>query len=310
MSATGKSLLRKVVVVVGLLVPMALAPVARAEDPLFVGWTELLPGLTAGYDPYSENLCKKGHENCVHSVINEMERRFRPYADSCDHRAMFAIAYLRTTEEYHRFWHEGHFAEPNFLNHYDAVFAEYYFRAEEAWQRGDLAAVPAAWRIAFEAARDRTVSGWGDAVLGMNAHINRDLPFVLESIGLVAPDGTSRKADHDTVNQFLNRVADALLPEMTRRFDPTVDDSDVPGTTADNMATFQLIPGWREEAWRNAERLKAAATPAERAVVAQQIEDNAAAQAEFFRGSYAYNALSSFDADDRAAYCAAHHWDP
>jgi hypothetical protein len=38
------------------------------------------------------------------------------------------------------------------------------------------------------------VTGSGDLLLGISAHVNRDLPFVLASLGLVAPDGTSRKA--------------------------------------------------------------------------------------------------------------------
>ena len=36
---------------------------------------------------------------------------------------------------------------------------------------------------------------------------------------------------------------------IARRFDPTVDDTELPGT-ADNLAVFQLIPTWREMAWR------------------------------------------------------------
>ena len=48
-----------------------------------------------------------------------------------------------------------------------------------------------------DAAKGRQVTGLGNLLLGMNAHINRDLPFVLYSIGLTAPDGSSRKPDHD-----------------------------------------------------------------------------------------------------------------
>ena len=74
------------------------------------------------------------------------------------------------------------------------------------------------------------------------------------------PDGSSRKTDHDRVNVFLNRVTDDLYAEIARRFDPTIDDANLPGT-ADDAGVFQLIPTWREIAWRNAERLVAAATP-------------------------------------------------
>ena len=83
--------------------------------------------------------------------------------------------------------------------------------------------MPQAWAVAFRAADQRAVSAAGNLALGINAHVQRDLPFVLAAIGLVKPDGSSRKPDHDAVNIFLNRVADDLYPEIARRFDPTID---------------------------------------------------------------------------------------
>lgn len=291
------------IVVLGAVSLPGASHVAFGEDPPYVSWTEITPGLTTGHDPDDTNICKKGHENCVHSVIKEMDRRFGTLLDTCDHDALFALTYLRTTEEYHRFWHEGSFDDQAWLNHYDAVFADYYFRAIDDWRKGYHDRVPPAWRVAFEASDDRAVSGSGSLFLGISAHINRDLPFVLYEIGLVAPDGTSRKADHDKVNEFLNRVGDELFPELARRLDPTVDDGDIEGTTIDDFASFQIVPTWREEAWRNAERLAMASDNEERAQVAQEIEAAAYLEALAIRDATAYNLLSSFDADDRDAYC-------
>jgi hypothetical protein len=282
-------------------------PGAQAEDPPFVDWASLVPPVGSPYNPDSPKICIKGNDNCVHSVIREMERRFVPLSDSCDHDALFAVTYLRTTEEYHRFWHEGPFEDLNWLDHYDAVFASYYFTAQDDYSHGRP--VPGAWKVAFDAAKQQQVTALGNAFLGMNAHINRDLPFVLESIGLTAEDGTSRKADHNTVNQFLNRVSDELYPEVARRYDPTFDDGGVPGTFLDDMASFQLIPAWRELAWRNAERLTNAKTPADRAQVVQQIESLATTQAQAIVAATKYNALSSQSVAQRNAYCALHHDD-
>ena len=44
---------------------------------------------------------------------------------------------------------------------------------------------------------------FGDLLLGMNAHINRDLAFVLAATGLIGPDGSSRKHDYDAVEKWL-----------------------------------------------------------------------------------------------------------
>jgi Family of unknown function (DUF5995) len=290
------------------LVFLLTAGAARAEDPLFLGWTTLAPALTTEYDPSSENDCAAGRTRCVDAVIREMERRFRPLADSCDHDAIFSLTYLRTTEEYRRAIEDpAFFEDTRFVNHEDVVFARYYFEAYDDWSAGRLAAVPQAWAIAFRAADQRAVSAAGNVVLGINAHVQRDLPFVLAAIGMVKPDGSSRKPDHDKVNVFLNRVADDLYPEIARRFDPTIDDSELPGT-ADNFAEFQIIPTWREIAWRNAERLVSAPSAEARARVAAEIEAYAASQAETLRASYQYGLLGSSAARD--AYCAAHHDDP
>ena len=277
--------------------------VAHAQDPPFVPWSQLLPGLATQYEPSSENDCTAGRTRCINAVIREMTRRFNRLADSCDHDSIFSVAYLRTTEEYRRTIEDPTFFEDTpFVNHEAAVFADYYFRAYDAWHADR--ATPRAWGIAFDAADDRAVSASGNLLLGMNAHIQRDLPFVFERIGMVKPDGSSRKPDHDRVNRFLNRVSDDLYAEIARRFDPTIDDANVPGT-ADDFLAFQLIPAWRETAWRNAERLVAAETPEARALVAESIEALAATEATTIRLATSYGPLQSSAA--REAYCAANH---
>ena len=278
---------------------------AAAEDPPFVGWSSLLPALSIPYDVDSPDDCIAGRTQCVDKVIREMSKRFDPLASSCDHNAIFALAYLRTTQEYRAAIADpGFFADTPFVNHEDAVFARYYFEAYDAWAAGDREDVPAAWRIAFDAARAHQVSASGNLLLGINAHVQRDLPFVLYSIGLVAPGGSSRKPDHDRVNVILNRVTDGLIAEIARRFDPTVDDSDLPGYW-DDFLTFQLLPTWREKAWRNAEALAEAATTEARAAVAQQIESDAAATAQSIVALTQYFPGTGGSAA-RDAYCAAH----
>lgn len=273
-----------------------------AEEPPFLDWSSLLPGLSQGYDPSSADECRSGQPRCVDAVIREMTRRFDRQARDCDHDAIFALAYLRTTEEYQRAaLTPGFFEDVRFVNHEDAVFARYYFDAYDAWERGDRAEVPPAWRTALRAADDRAVSATGNMLLGINAHIQRDLPFVLAEIGLVKPDGSSRKPDHDRVNAFLNRVSATLIPEIARRFDPTVDDGDLP-TWIDDLVTFQAVPAWRETAWRHAEALVNAPSPAARALVAREIETYANSQALLIRSATAYGLFE--DSRARDAFCA------
>jgi hypothetical protein len=288
-----------------LLLAFAWPATAIAEDPPFVGWTALLPGLSLPYDAASPDDCIAGRTQCVDKTVREMTKRFNPLASSCDHNAIFALTYLRVTEEYRRTIESPTFFDDTpFVNHEDVVFAGYYFAAYDDWKAGRRAEVPPAWRIAFDAARDRAVSANGNLLLGINAHVMRDLPFVVYSLGMLRPDGTSRKPDHDRVNQILNRVTDDLIAEIARRFDPTIDDSNLP-TTLDEFTLFQLLVSWREAAWRNAELLAAAPTPEARELVARQIESNAAGQANAIRAATQYLPLVGGRAA-RDAYCATH----
>jgi hypothetical protein len=302
---SGLRLALRLILLAVVLLTLARPPSAVAEDPPFVGWSALLPGLSLPYDVTSPNDCVAGRVQCVDKVIREMTKRFEPLASSCDHDAIFALTYLRVTEEYRRTVETPtFFDDTSFVNHEDVVFARYYFAAHDDWTAARIREVPPAWRVAFDAARDRAVSANGNLLLGINAHVQRDLPFVLYSIGLVKPDGTSRKADHDRVNQILNRVTDDLIAEIARRFDPTIDDGNPP-TTLDDFVLFQAIVSWRETAWRNAELLAQAPSPAARELVAQQIERYAASQASAIRTATQYPPLLGGSAA-RDAYCAAH----
>jgi hypothetical protein len=273
---------------------------ASDGDPLLLEWSAVLPGFTAGHDPSSDNECKKGQVNCVHRIIREMERRVA--RAGCAHRSLFGLAYLRTTEHYLAAWNEpGFFDDPAFLNHYDAVFARFYFDAEDAWAAGRVLDVDPAWRVAFAADEAKAVTSGGNMLLGMNAHINNDLPFTLAAIGLVAPDGTSRKPDHDKVNQFLNRVTIPLREEIVARLDPAFGDSDAPGTL-DESALMALIASWREGAWRSAERLVSAGSEAERAQVELEIKEAAHLSAVAIRDANAYGPLRTSEVRD--AHCA------
>ena len=254
--------------------------------------------------PPAPSYCPDGELSCVDRVIREMERRFQPLAGTCDHDAVFSLVYLRTTEEFRRAVAEpGFFTDTDYLIRQDVLFADYYFRAYDAWAAGDTRRVPEAWRVAFDASRHRAVSGLGNLLLGMNAHINRDLPFVLAELGLTFPDGTSRKPDHDRVNDFLRRIVEPAIAEVALRFDSTVDDLNLPGTTIDEELVFQLVVSWREAAWYNAVRLARARSGFERALVTASIEAAAATTAHLIRAQTAYlPPLTSSDARD--AWCA------
>jgi hypothetical protein len=130
---------------------------------------------------------------------------------------------------------------------------------------------------------------------------------VLASMGIVRPGGESGKPDFDKADLFLNDASDALMAELSQRFDPTIDDSNDP-LGLSYASVMQLLTTWREAAWRNAEALVNAPTAAARALVAQGIERGAETAANTILLSQAYTPpLTTTTARD--AYCAVHKGD-
>ena len=254
---------------------VAAQPAAADHHELSLPWPQLLPPQPAPADvqPGPAPRCRTPTLRCVKRVIAEMTRRWRPLDRRCDHQAVFALTYLRTTQGFLRTLRRqpDFFQDRRYVLWEDALFADYYFRAYDSYVRGS-GSVPEAWRVAFDAVRRGDANGGQDVLLGMNAHIQRDLPYVLAEEGLARPDGSSRKPDHDRVNDILTRVLDPLQDELARRYDRYFDLTDAKPSPADEMGVLEMMKSWREGAWRNAERLLGARTAAERVQVEQSIE--------------------------------------
>ncbi len=282
---------------------------AHADGLLpYVPWSSYLPGWTDEYVPSSDNDCVAGRPNCLNGTLKEQSRIADDTARSCSHNAVFARAYVRMTQLYgYTRDIPGYYQALPYFNHVDAVFARYYTDAYYNWQGGNRSAVPQAWLTAFDAAKNKKVSGTGDLLLGMNAHINRDLPYVMAAVGLVAPDGSTRKADYDAVEAWLYDATAPLIAEFAARFDPAMDDTQDPFGIG-NWTLFQMVSAWRENAWRNAEALVSAPTAAARALVAQGIETQANLAAQAILTSQSYLPLIQ-SSGPRDTYCAAHKGD-
>lgn len=258
-----------------------------------------LPGVTlaSGRELSSKKVCEVGKPRCVELVIKEMERRYKPLEKQCDHNALFALGYLRTTETFLETLDDINYDNLASVIREDALFSEYYFRAYDAYHLG-ANSVPPAWKQAFDAGQNRSVTSSGNLILGFNAHIQRDLPFVLYE--LYKQGHPVSYEDHTRVNEFLQRVS--FLGELAQKFDPTIDDEDVPGDS-DDLQRFQLIASWRELAYRNFERLRDAGSDEARAQVVAEIETYAEVSAQILRQQFSYPLGTN--SSERDAYCQA-----
>jgi Family of unknown function (DUF5995) len=274
---------------------------AGSAHPANVNWPALLPAMesTSAIQPGRVPFCVKATSRCVDEQIKRMKRAQRDFR--CDHRGVFATTYLELTRQYRSDLSAGMKAQlkdVKYLYREVAVFANVYFATLKQWKRGQE--VPPAWRIALETARDGEVNAAQDMLLGINAHVQNDMPFVITALGLRTKDGRSRKPDHDLVNEVLDRAYDRVVAEVTARYDPFVATTNAPWNPGDDVAGLEMVKEWRENVWRNAKRLTNAASDEERRAIAEDIKARAA---DWARGMATFQTPG--DRERRDAYCAS-----
>ena len=228
------------------------APAALAPG---VAWTELLPALPSPSQTHPNRVahCKRAKLKCVRFQIRRM--RDLQQRLGCDHRAVFATTYLELTKGLR----DALLADPEMLTwprfffREDALFANVYVRTVRHAEQGRE--VPEAWRIAFDTAADGEVTGAQDMLLGINAHVQNDMPFVLARLGLRDRQGRARKPDHDLTNQVLSSSYEDVVSAVRDRYDSSMALTNPPGVPVDDVAGLEVVREWRERVWRNAERL-------------------------------------------------------
>jgi hypothetical protein len=263
-----------------LLAVCAAAPAHASSHPANIPWPTYLPAFPSGtqVQPHGVPFCRKARVRCIDVELKRL-RRLRNRL-GCDHRAVFATTYYELTKQLRRTLRsQPHFfRDKRYLYVEDALFADVYFNTFRDYTRGRP--VAPAWRIAFDTARDSNVNAAQDMLLGINAHVQNDMPFVVAALGLRMRDGSSRKPDHDRVNDILDAAYEPVVRAIEDRYDPFVGTTNAKWTFADDVAGLEMVKEWREQVWRNAERLLNAKSESERAQIADQIHQYAAGWAQ------------------------------
>jgi Family of unknown function (DUF5995) len=287
--------------VVLLVAAASAAPIAAAsEHPANIPWETYLPALPSSTDvqPHSVPYCRRATVRCIDTEIRRLRRRQDRLG--CDHRAVFATTYLTLTQQLRDTLRArpDFFADSKYLYVEDALFANVYFNTSRGYDRGRP--VPPAWQIAFDSAQGGNINAAQDMLLGINAHVQNDMPFVLAALGVRRPDGSTRKPDHDHMNEILDAAYERVVRAIEDRYDPIVATTNGRWTFADDVAGLEMVKEWREHVWRNAERLLAARSDEERQQITQQIQQ--------YAGGWAQGIANPLQVPDyrvqRDAYCA------
>jgi len=170
-------------------------------------------------------------ESQIAAVVEELQDRLQTLPIGLDYRRAFIETYRRTTEAVGHALTEGVFEDADWVSRWDVVFAHLFLDAHDADLSG--AVVPRPWRLAFGAPGDHHLLV--HLLLGMNAHINYDLPRAM--LAVISADDFDhpellerRRRDHVRIDAVLaarvaaedrelvgsRRVRDRLLTPLNR----------------------------------------------------------------------------------------------
>ncbi len=169
-----------------------------------------------------------------------------------DQRRFFHATYLRTTIAVAKDIEGGGFIDADWVERWDVAFAELYLDALEASLAGLRPARP--WDIAFASAAD--LPALRHVLLGMNAHINYDLPQALLAVISDEDFGDEtliarREADHRAIDRALASRVGAEADELARISGP-VPRLDRMLRPLSQLGTQRFLREAREKVWANA----------------------------------------------------------
>ena len=175
-----------------------------------------------------------------------------PLQAAGDPRRYFHATYLRTTIAVADRIRAGGFGDPGWVERWDVAFADLYLDALQTSLAGREPSRP--WAIAFGAPAD--LPALRHVLLGMNAHINYDLPQAL--VAVISDEQFDdpallerREADHQAI--------DAVLASRVAAEDDELTVISGPGSLLDRLlrpfnrlGTQRFLREAREKVWANA----------------------------------------------------------
>lgn len=279
------------------------APASAQEQPQIPtpNWGPLLPAsqVPNTNQPHAVHNCRRATLRCITGLESRLQKQWSALDATCDHRAVFSLAYLRITQGLRQAILAHELAYPQWMEYVITDFSNHYFKYFRDYANGKP--VPYSWKVAYDEDMHGDANAGQDTLLASNAHTQRDLPYIYAEMGVVDRHGRSHKVDHDAVNAINREVFRGLEDYYAAHYDPVMADFELAPLGLDQWGVLQTVQGWREGAWRNAERLLNARTPAELRRVEQSIDANANAWAHLITAGDVPGYRAKRD-----AFCRAH----
>ena len=182
--------------------------------------------------------------------LQTLEAHYRARLDA---RAVFAGAYLVITSAMHDALRDRRFLDTPWVETYLTTFANLYLQATAQYEN-DLVhgsgEAPPAWALAFQTCQVKNISPLAHLLLGVNAHVNRDLSLALVHAG-IHTRRNERYEDHVRVNEVLNAAVNDLQAKVTEQA-PALAHLDALFGNWDERIACRVVSWARDTAWKNA----------------------------------------------------------
>lgn len=133
-------------------------------------------------------------------------------------------------------------------------FSAYYFDALARYDQHPESS-PLVWRQVHDASKDPEINVTQNLLLGVNAHINYDLPLALydclaESWSqLTETHKQTLKEDHELVNKIIAQTIDSVQDSIVNPSSWSMAALDLIMCRVDEWLLSKLISSWRNEVW-------------------------------------------------------------
>jgi Family of unknown function (DUF5995) len=194
----------------------------------------------------------------VADVVAQMQQRLDALPSGLAQRRYFLGTYLRTTQAVGQAIDTGRFEDPAWVESWDVVFAELFIRAHDADRDGRGADVPRPWRLAFDTPADQPALR--HVLVGINAHVNYDLPqallAVISDADFTAPGVLDRRRrDHEKIDGVLSARVAAEDDELSSGGRAIIDRLLAP---LNRLGSKRFLRESRQKVWHNAIELQRA----------------------------------------------------
>ncbi|MDB5099396.1 MAG: hypothetical protein JWM80_3817 [Cyanobacteria bacterium RYN_339] len=151
----------------------------------------------------------------LHTIRDELAKKQ-------DVRVVWATTYLLQTENTLKALQgPNDYENPEFIRQLSTRFAQYFFDAYDAYERGDMAHVSEPWKRVFDLAKDKNELTMETLLLSIDVHINYDLPRALADIN--AQPGANQR-DFERYNQLfqdgMTAAKDKIITSYSRKLGP------------------------------------------------------------------------------------------